>query len=169
MSPLFRRRASAPPPIPGLDLEPKEKVLAAGETSSGPLVATTHRLVVPTGEGPRSLAWPDVERASWDSDAEELLVVETAPVGSRPRRHRLQVGEARTVLHVLREQVNASVVVSRHIALVGPKGVRVSGRRRPGEQSLMWKVAVDTGVDADDPAIRADIDRAIAQVRAEVE
>jgi hypothetical protein len=34
---------------------------------------------------------------------------------------------------------------------------------------LAWVVAVDAGIDLDDPTVRAKVDQAVAQVRAEVE
>jgi hypothetical protein len=170
MSPLFRRNPATPPTVPGLDLAPGERILATGETASGTLVATTHRLVIPVDDGVRAIGWEDVECATWDGEADQLVVLETAPLGARPRQHRLHLREASpTVLDVLREQVTASVVVSRHIPLVGAKGIRVSGRRRTGAGGLVWRVAVDPGIDVGDLAVRAAVDEAIARVRAEVE
>jgi hypothetical protein len=61
------------------------------------------------------------------------------------------------------------VVISRHVPITDERGVRVTGRRRPGMRALAWVVAVDAGIDLDDPTVRARVDEAVAQVRAEVE
>lgn len=145
--------------------------MASAPTPAGELVATNHRLLIPDTDGTRAIGWENIERATWNDETEQLVVVETAPMGDRPRRHRLQVSEPTRarVLDVLREQVNASVVVSRHVPIVGAKGIRVNGRRRPATGELTWVVAVDAGVDLDDPAVRTRVDAAIAQVRAEFE
>lgn len=165
MPPLFRR-----PALPaGLTLEPGERVLAQAESADGPIVATNHRLLIPVATGFHTIGWEQVERATWSRDDEELLVVETVPLGTKPRRHRIGLGAAMAFLDIVREQVQASVVISRHVAIEGDRGVRVSGRRRPGRHKLAWVVAVDPGIDLDDPEVRATVESAVALVRAEVE
>jgi hypothetical protein len=165
MPPLFRR-----PAVPaGLTLGPGERLLARAESEAGPLAATTRHLVLPADGGFHAIGWEKVERATWSRDDDQLVVVETAPLGAEPRRHRVGLGEATRFLDVVREQVQASVVISRHVPITDERGVRVSGRRRPGRRALAWVVAVDAGIDLDDPTVRAKVDQAVAQVRAEVE
>jgi hypothetical protein len=165
MPQLFRRLT-----VPaGLTLEPGERLLARAESAGGPIAATTRRLVLPTADGFHAIGWEHVERATWSRDDDQLVVVETAPLGATPRRHRIGLGYATRFLDVVREQVQASVVVSRHVPIKDERGVRVSGRRRPGHRKLAWVVAVDSGIDLDDLAVRARIESAVAQVRAEVE
>lgn len=168
MAPMFRRR-TATLPIPGLGLDPGERVLASGATPSGPLVATTLRLLLPAAEGFTGVAWENVERATWERDAETLVVVESASPGLPPRRHLVPVNEAAGVLDVVREQVKASVVISRYVPVAGERGIRVNGRRKPGQQRLSWVVALDPGIDLDDPGVRSRVEAAVARVRAEVE
>jgi len=55
------------------------------------------------------------------------------------------------------------------VPIAGERGVRVTGRRRPGLDSLSWVVAVDAALSLDDPGVRALVDAAVAEVRAEVE
>ncbi len=144
-------------------------MLAQADSADGPIVATNHRLLLPVETGFHAIGWEHVERATWNRDDELLVVVETVPVGAKPRRHRIGLDEATAFLDIVREQVQASVVISRHIAIAGDRGVRVSGRRRPGEPKLAWVVALDAGIDLDDPDVRAAVEHAVAQVRAEVE
>ena len=71
------------------------------------------------------------------------------------------------MLDVVREQVTASVVLTRHVPIDGSLGVRVTGRRR--RDGIAWLVSVDDGLHLEDPAIRRLVDVAVASVRAEVE
>jgi hypothetical protein len=96
-----------------------------------------------------------------------LVVAESAPLGSPRRDHRLRVEDPRRLLDVVREQVTASVVLTRHVPIDGSLGVRVTGRRR--RDGITWLVAVDEGLRLEDPAIRRLVDAAVASVRAEVE
>jgi hypothetical protein len=90
-------------------------------------------------------------------------------MGSPARNHRLRFEQPGRLLDVIREQVTASVVISRYVPVDGERGVRVTGRRRAGQVGLRWVVAVDTGLDLADPSVRALVDTAVAGVRAEVE
>lgn len=148
-------------------LDDGERTLAAASSPAGPVVATDRRLLIPVPGGYHSISWDRVDRARWDGDAEVLVVAETAPLGSPHRDHRLSVEDPRRLLDVVREQVTASVVITRYVPVNGSLGVRVTGRRRG--DSLGWVVAVDDGLRIDDPEVRRHVDAAVAQVRAEVE
>jgi hypothetical protein len=160
----FLRR---PGRVEGVALDDGERVLASAASAAGPVVATDRRLLVPTPENYHSITWDRVDRAAWDGDAEVLVVAESAPFGSPRREHRLHVEQPRRLLDVVREQVTASVVLTRQVPIDGSLGVRVTGRRRAG--GLTWVVAVDDGLRLDDPVIRRLVDAAVASVRAEVE
>ncbi|MGH8776300.1 MAG: hypothetical protein ACRDWI_14435 [Jiangellaceae bacterium] len=165
MAAFLRRRQR----IGGLELDPGERPLASANTASGPVVATDRRLVIAYPDRVHAVGWEDVERAQWDRDGEVLVVTETAAAGSRPPEHRLRIEEPGRLVDVVRERVNASVVLTRSMIISGERGVRVTGRRRPGQDGLRWVVAVDPGLDLDDPAVRASVDSAVTSVRAEVE
>lgn len=168
MSPLFRRKPSTPE-IPGIRLEGGERVLARTSVPEGAVVATTRHLVLPVDGTLEALRWETVERARWDEGTEQLVVVETAALGSRPRRHRIAVGREPRLLDVIREQVQASVILTRHVPITERLGIRVTARRPPGGQRVSWAVAVDRGLDLDDPQVRARVDQAVTLVRAELE
>lgn len=139
-------------------------MLAAASGPHGDIVATTDRLVMPG----RTLGWDEIERATWDGDDDTLLVVEVATASARPVRHRLQITTPGRLVDVVREQVTASVVLTRFVPIDGRRGVRVTGRRTRGGD-LVWSAALDAGIDRADPGTRARIDAAVAAVRAEVE
>lgn len=166
MSPLFRRRPSK---VPSLSLEPGERVLAWAAAPDGDVVATTRRLVLPVDGTAETMTWQSVERAGWDEETEQLVVIETAALGSRPRRYRVNVGREPVLLDVIREQVQASVVLSRKVPITERAGIRVTARRAPGGQQLSWAVAVDRGLDLEDTQVRLRVDQAVALVRAELE
>jgi hypothetical protein len=150
-------------------VEPGERVLASAAGDTGVVVATDRRLLVPQPDGHLGIGWETIERATWDGDGELLTIVQTAPLGSRPRPHRLKLEDAGRLLDVVREQVTASVVISRYVLLDGRRGVRITGRRRPGQSGLSWVVAVDNGLSVDAPGVRDQIASAVARVQAEVE
>jgi hypothetical protein len=155
--------------LEGLALEPGERVLASAAGDTGTLVATDRRLLVPQPRGHYGIGWETIDQANWDGDGELLTITQTAQVGSRPRQHRLRVEAAGRLLDVVREQVTASVVISRYVLVEGNRGVRITGRRQPGRAGLSWVVVVDPGLSVDVPTVRDQIKAALAGVRAEVE
>lgn len=139
-------------------------MLASGSGPEGELVATSRRLIFPSG----SLGWEQIERATWDGDENVLDVYEVAMSGSRPRLRRVAITERGRLVEVVREQVTASVVISRHVPIRGRQGVRVTGRRMP-DGDLSWRAVLDHGIDPNDPATRTQINEAVAWVRSVVE
>lgn len=169
MASLFRRNPGDVP-YAALDLEQGERVLASGRAASGePVVATDRRLFLPEAGGFRPIAWDGVENASWSTEEQALFVTETAVAGGRPRRHRIGLEGGGRLLDVIREQVTASVVISRYVPVDAERGIRVTGRRRPAGDGLHWVVTPDAGVDVTDPQVRSRVDAAVAAVRSEVE
>lgn len=168
MNRMFRRTAKPIAP-PGVDLAHGERVLASDVTTDGsPVVATNHRLWLTTPDGLTSIGWADVERATFDQESDLLTVIETASMGNRPRRYRLRIEGALALLDVIRERVKASVILSRNVLIADGKGVRIAGRRRPDTGALAWNVTADAGLDVANPEVRARIEAALAEIRAEL-
>jgi hypothetical protein len=145
-------------------LEKGERVLAAAAGPDGEVTATTHRLLLRD----TSIEWSRVETAAWDGDAELLVVTEVPDARGQRRRHRVALESPRRLVDVVREQVTQSVVISRHIAVDGRRGVRVTGRRTTAGD-IVWTAALDSGIDLRDPDTKARVDAAVALVRNEVE
>lgn len=158
----MKLRRQRPPNIEGL--EQGERVLAAASGPDGDVAATTRRLLLRD----TSIEWTRVETASWDGDAELLVVTEVPDARGQRRRHRVALESPQRLVDVVREQVTQSVVISRHIAVDGRRGVRVTGRRTPADD-IVWTAALDSGIDLRDPATKARVDAAVALVRNEVE
>ena len=142
-----------------------ERVLAWAPSGASAVVATEKALVLPAGVGPALVAWDLVLRAQWAEGVLDLTVQERA--GGRPEVLHVPVeGPVDALAGVVRERVNASIAVQRHVMLAGDKGARVIARRVPGQTELRWTVVFDSGLDPRDPELRSRADAALADLRA---
>jgi hypothetical protein len=144
-------------------LRAAERVFIQADGPDGRVTATDQRLIWPGG----AIAWHEIERASWDGD-DEVLTIEPVATSDHPRVYRLPITAPGRLIDVVREQVVASVVISRHVSLKGRRGVRVTGRRHAGGE-LRWSAVLDAGIDPENPETRSQLDAAVAGVRSEVE
>jgi len=165
--PLWSRAPRVPTELrDALQLANGERILATATSADGSaIVATDRALFVPARSTHRRIGWEEVDKAGWDRDDGLLWVLETAPLGSRPHRFTVRVDEPGQVVDAVRERVNATVVISQHVPLVEDRGIRVVGRRAPGQDSLSWTVAVDQGIDVGDPDVRSAVEAAVRDVR----
>ena len=141
------------------------RVLAWTPSGSSSLIATEHALVLPEGvaDDPR-VPWDLVLRASWELDAVEVVAQESA--GGRPVTRRVALdADPGSLPEVVRERVNASIVVQHHVELVGERGARFVARRTPGSSELRWSVVFDAGLDPRDPDLRRRADVELAALR----
>lgn len=185
---LARRSALPRDVVEALPRDRGERILASSLDASGRWVVGTDRaLYVPADQAPKArfhrLAWERVEHAEWDLDARVLRVTQTAPLGERlpvwvvrfaaaPDAGLETVVPTETfrLLSLIRERITASVVLDRPVRLASGGGARVIARRSPGMPGEMtWAVALDEGVDPDDPRVRAEAEAALEMVRSEVE
>ncbi|MEU8354927.1 hypothetical protein AB0C27_02845 [Nonomuraea sp. NPDC048882] len=138
-----------------LDIAKGERVLTFAAAEAGHLVATNLALHLPGGT---RLPYEEIDRASWDEDG--LLVITTGGV-----RHFERVTEPRMMPETVRERVNSTIVVNKHVQLPGRGGVRLVARRRPGGEMLGWTLVFDDGLDPADPGLRAQAEQALEGVR----
>ncbi len=162
---LLRRKGPLADVLGRLDLARGERVLAHAAAGPSHVVATNRALLLPSADGWRRVAWHAVTRAKWDDEAETLRVEEYGATG--PVRHVVALDAPGHIPATVRERVTASIAVSRHVPLVGRTGVRVVGRRVPGEPELRWQLVFDAGLDMEDAWLRARADEALAEVRRE--
>jgi hypothetical protein len=149
-----------------------ERALVSATTRGALIaVATTHALYAPEPDGSGGVAydrlpWHDVLGATWDAEAEALRL----EVADGPRRERrvLVLDEPGLLPETVRERVQASIVLTRHVPLVGRRGVRVVARRAAGSDELVWHVVPDAGVDPDHPDVRDAVALAVRAAREEV-
>ena len=158
--PLFRRRG-APDAVRALALDPGERRLAWGLTPAGEAVVATDLGLRLPGE-PR-LDWADVERATWRRPL--LVVTRVAAVDGAGARWQVELEQEHELADVVRTRVTDSVAWSNHVKLRPAGGVRVVGRRRPGQELLDWQLVFDAGTDPDDPELRAQAELLVADAR----
>ncbi|MFI6294493.1 hypothetical protein ACIBEJ_23075 [Nonomuraea sp. NPDC050790] len=139
-----------------LATEPGERVLAFAASGEGYVVATDLALFLPGGV---RLPYETIDRAAWSEDG-VLNVATTAG-----ERHQAPVSEPRRLPETIRERVNATIVVNKHVQLPGRGGVRLVARRPPGGEVKEWTLVFDEGLDPHDPGLRAQAEQALEGVR----
>lgn len=116
---------------------------------------------------PRVWRWEQVQAADWDQDTSRLTVCEVGEFG-RPREEVSYVlDDAGGLLQLIRERITASVVLQRHVPVVGKRGFRVIARRSPTGGPLRWMHEYDEGVDPADPVVVRLAAEALDQARTE--
>ena len=162
----FRVRRPALPAgaAAALQLDPAERVLAwSGLVGGGFAVATLDGLRMITPQGRRiARPWTDVDHAAWDPDARTLAVWF---VGSRATVP-LEVEDGTWLAQVVRDRVDASVLLTSELALPGGAVVRLALRRGP-DGSVLDQVVPPPGVDLGDPGLAPLVRAGINDLRAD--
>jgi hypothetical protein len=158
------RLRRTPPPV---EVAAGEKVLAwASCVPEGAVAGTSAAVYLPGG---RRIPWEQVEAADWDRASETLRVTEVGTWGEERPAHSLVLTEPALLLQLVRERVTATVVLQRHVAIRGSRGVRVIARRAPtGSRDLSWLFEYDQGIDPEDPFVDHAAREALAVARDEV-
>jgi hypothetical protein len=139
-----------------------ERVLAwAPVQPTGFAIATDAALYLPVPQMLR-LQWDLISKATF-SEAAVLVVEARSDPAARDRSWRVVLAEAGTLATVVYERVTSSVVVSERVLLRGDLGARIVARR--AGDGLRWTVTFDAGLDARDPALRAEADAALTELR----
>jgi hypothetical protein len=150
---------------PPIEVAAGERLLAWAASPEGPVGGTRDALYLP---GVR-IPWEQVEAADWDSDISRLRVTEVGTFGEPRPVHVVDLDTPGTLLELVRERVTASIVLQRHVPVLGRRGVRVIARRAPGgRRPLTWLYEYDEGVDPSDPLVRQAAGEALATARADV-
>ena len=157
---LFGRQR-VPEVVYAVPLEPGERRSAWGLTSEGePVVATDLGLRLP---GAPRFDWHDVEKATWARPV--LTVVRVAEVAGAGERRSVRLEQEGTLPDAVRSAVTGSVGWSSHYRLRPTGGVRVVGRRRPGQDLLDWQLVYDAGTDPADPLVRVQAEELLLNAR----
>ncbi len=158
----MRLRRTRPP----VEVAAGEKVLAHAASGDVVVAGTSAALYLPGG---RRLPWEQVEAADWDRETETLRVTEVGSWGHERPAYSFVLVEPALLLQLVRERVTASVVLQRHVAIRGKRGVRVIARRAPtGARELTWLFEYDEGVEPGDPFVDHAAQEALAAARDEV-
>jgi hypothetical protein len=150
----------------------KEDVLAAVQLADGRWVAGTRAAVYlpsDSANADRRVGWEQIERANWDSESSVLHIYETTDFGTPLRATELKVEDPGRFGQLLRERVDASIVVQRHVPLAGKRGVRIVGRRNPAttDAAITWNFVLDKGLEPSQPGLLDAAEAALRQVRDE--
>lgn len=150
----------------------KEDILAAVQLTNGRWAAGTRTAVyLPSDstDADRRVGWEKIERANWDSEASVLHIYETTDFGTPLRATELKVEDPGRFGQLLRERVDASIIVQRHVPLAGKRGVRIVGRRNPAatDAPVTWNFVLDKGLEPDQPGVVDAAEAALRQVRDE--
>lgn len=150
----------------------KEDVLAAVQLANGRWVAGTRAAVYlpsDSADAARRVGWEQIERANWDAEASVLHVYETTDFGTPLRATELKVEDPGRFGQLLRERVDASIVIQRHVPLSGKRGVRIVARRNPSgaDAGVTWNIVLDKGLEPSQPGVVDAAEEALRQVRDE--
>ena len=144
---------------------PGERLLAVAHGAGGELVAATDRaLYHQSGRSWARLGWAQVDQVAWDDQRHVLVLTGLTPAA--PARTVLRLASDWGLPAVASERVTWASLVDQRVWLTGSAGARVVARRAPGEPTHTWVVILDRGLDAGDPAVRAALESALAEVRA---
>jgi hypothetical protein len=170
---LFGKREK-PPPEAVARLDPDERVVSWAPAPGGAVVATPLGLWLPGL--PDRLPWHLIDKVIWRSNTLTLIPAVDSGGGvlveQPPRSVRLE--EPRDIPQNVRARIEKAIAFTRHHPLPGAegagvrRGVRVVGRRVPGQDGVSWQLVFDSGVDRDDPAVRAAASAFVDQARAEL-
>jgi hypothetical protein len=165
MSPIWPRSST-----PAIGVGPREKVLAVAEATDGAVLAGTRDAFYLARDGEtRRVPWEQVEAADWDRDTDTFRLSEVGTWGEQRPVHTAVLADPGRLLELVRERVTASVVLQRHVAVSGRRGLRVIARRAPaGTGGVEWVYEYDEGVDPDDPAVRTAAREALDLARRDV-
>jgi hypothetical protein len=146
-------------------LAPGERVVATfTDAEIGPLVATDRALCRGDGGGWARLGWEQIDHAVRDQRGQRLLVY-LWPADS-PRCVTLRVPPESPLVALVRQRVSATTLLTTQVRLGDLGQARVTVRRRPATQELLWVVRLDPSVDATDTRLPVHIDTAIRQLAA---
>lgn len=154
-------RGSAP-------LEPGERILTFAHNLDGGLVVATERaLRHQTTGGWSRLGWEQVARITWDDDRRTLAVTDAA--SGRAAEIGLHAADGSRMADLARERVGSTVLLTRLVPLTGHSPVRVTARRHPGTERILWQVSLGNGSHDRRPELRSEVAAAIADLRPHVE
>jgi hypothetical protein len=160
-------RRSRPPRdvAAALSLDRGEHVIAWAHAAEGSsLVATDRALRVTGPQGDIRLDWHQIAEATWRESVLRVVAGQAQP-GRPPLIHTWLLQRPGLLPDAVRDRVTASIVVNRHVRLVGRSGVRILGRRAPGVDGLVWTLRFDPDLDPADPTLRALADAELAELR----
>jgi hypothetical protein len=162
---IFRRLGPPRRLVAALGLNRGEHVIAWAQAAQGSSLVATDRALHATGpQGGLRLEWHQIAEATWRESVLRVVVSRAQP-GQPPGIHTWLLQRPGLLPAAVRDRVTASIVVNRHVRLVGRSGVRILGRRAPGVDELIWTLLFDPDLDPTDPTLRTLADAELADLR----
>lgn len=151
----FKRSVDVPADVlTSAPLEKGEKVLAGTVAQDGSWLLGTRDALLITGAAPTRIPWQHIERVDWEHEESRVQVIEVGEFGKVRPEYTFEIADPGLLLEFVRERVTASVVLQRHVAVSGKKGLFVIARRAPrGDSEITWSYEFDRGIDPEDPAV----------------
>ncbi len=109
-----------------------------------------------------SVPWQVVLRAAWD---EPILEVVTLPGSGGTEVTRITLDQPGSVPQLVWERVNSTIVMQRHVDLVGSSGVTLVARREADSSDINWQFVFDAGLDPADEQLRQRAAQELAIIR----
>lgn len=135
-------------------LLPGERVLQWAPAEDGFVVASSVGLRWPAAY--LLVRWDEIDHVSYTTGVMTL----------QPGGETLRFDDVRRLPEVVRDRINASIALDRHMRLLPDgAGMRVVGRRRSDTGELRWTTTYDEGLDPADPIIAARASAAVNEVR----
>jgi hypothetical protein len=162
---LRRRRPLPAEAAERLGLSGSDRVLAWSLLAGGGAAAATVeglRIATPRGKV-IARDWLEVDHAAWDQDSAMLAIWW---VGSRQTTPLEIVDDEGRLPEVVRERVQASVVLSSDVPLPGGRIGKVA-LRRGADGRLVTQNVLPPGVKPDAPGVAQRLERAAAELRSE--
>ena len=165
--PLFRRNRPDAATTDGLAevLGHEPRALGWGTGPRVRVVALAEGFAWQVGQDPwRVVVWEQVRTGGWKQESSQMWwrLVD----GSSEQ---LMLDEENTFPTVFRDRVQASIAFQKRIELRGGEAVVIAARRAPAatETKLVWDVMPLGGASLDDPAVRSEVDDALAELKAD--
>lgn len=167
---LARRNRTSAAKVAGVPIGAAERVLTSGHDLEGSLlVATGAAIYYQDGRGPghtwSRLAWEDVDAVRWD-DRHHILTLTGMRAGGIWRQE-LALPSHTALVELARERLATTTLASAAVRLGDRVCARVTARRQPGSGKVVWMVVLNGAAAISNPAIRARVEAAVADLQAE--
>jgi hypothetical protein len=144
------------------------RILAWARTSTGYCIASPAILSYGDENEWKNIGWHEIERGGWNAELRRLSWVLHAAPGKPSPRGSLQLVEPGRLPELFRERVSATIALERFIPLVGARGVTITARRDLGASGMVaWHSTLTRGLSWESDGIRAAVDQAMEELRAE--
>ncbi len=164
------RRGQVPREVLDRALTSGEKLLAATQAADGTwLLASRERFFAVGPDGTSDvlhLRWEEVQRADWDRDTATLRVQAVRDYGEPVATSTYEIPEPGALVPLVRERVDASIVLQRRVRVAGKRGFTVVARRPPsGPGEVAWSFEFDPGIEPSDPVVATATDLALGEAQ----